>query len=228
MHNGMLQMGRGSDAEKMSKSLGNVVSLGEAIGRVGGQALRYYYIAAHYGTDIVFSETELEQSQRALERLRIGLHAVDRMVERPTRSGGEDLADLEGARRGAEIEFHEAMDDDFSTPRALAALHGLVGAINRAGAGASASFTPSETGKTRLASAKDTLVRLCEVVGIGLAERRVERGLEAQLIQALIDVRQRARQANQFAIADAVRARLAELGIVLEDRPEGTGWRMRR
>ena len=228
MHNGMLQMGRSGDAEKMSKSLGNVVPLREAIGRVGGQALRYYYIAAHYGTDIVFSDTELEQSQRALERLRIGLHAVDRMVERPTRSGGEDLADLEGARRGAEIEFHEAMDDDFSTPRALAALHGLVGAINRAGAGASASFTPSETGKTRLASAKDTLVRLCEVVGISLVERRVERGLEAQLIQALIDVRQRARQANQFAIADGVRARLAELGIVLEDRPEGTGWRIRR
>ena len=228
MHNGMLLMGRGSEADKMSKSLGNVISLREAIGRVGGPALRYYCIAAHYGSDIVFSEVELEQSQRALERLRIGMHTVDRLVERPTKAGGEDLADLEGSRRGAEMEFHEAMDDDFSTPRALAALHGLVGAINRAGAGASASFTPSETGQTRLASARDTLLRLCEVLGVSLAERRVERGLEAQLIQLLIDVRERARQAGQFGIADAVRARLAELGIALEDHPDGTTWRVRR
>ncbi len=228
MHNGMLQMGRGGEAEKMSKSLGNVVSLREAISRVGGAALRYYYSAAHYATDIVFSETELEQSQRALERLRIGLHTMERLVERPARPGGEELTDLDGFRQDAESEFHDAMDDDFSTPRALAALHGLVGAINRAGAGASATFTPSETGKARLTSAKDTLIRLCEVLGIGLVERRVEQGLAAQLIQLLIELRQQARQAGQYALGDAVRSRLAELGIVLEDHPDGTTWRVRR
>jgi cysteinyl-tRNA synthetase len=135
---------------------------------------------------------------------------------------------VEGARHGAEIEFHEALDDDFSTPRALASLHGLVGAINRAGAGASATFAPSEAGKTRLASARETLVRLCDVLGISLVERRVERGLEAHLIQALIEVRQQARKAGQYAIADGVRARLAALGIVLEDQPEGTSWRAKR
>ncbi len=228
MHNGMVQMGRGGEAEKMSKSLGNVVSLRDAIGRAGGAALRYYYIAAHYGTDIAFSEVELEQSARALERMRIGLHTIDRMLERPARPQGENLDDLEGARLGAEAEFHEAMDDDFSTPRAMAALHGLVGAVNRAGAAAGATFTPSQTGQGRLAAAREALVRLCEVLGIGLIERRMERGLEAHLIDILIEVRQQAREAGQFEIADAVRGRLAALGIVLEDHPDGTSWRVKR
>jgi len=195
---------------------------------VGGAALRYYCIAAHYGTDIVFSETELEQSQRALERLRIGLHTIDRLLERPTKAGGEDVYDLEGARLGTEGEFHDAMDDDFGTPRALAAVHGLVGAVNRAGAAAGATFSPSEAGRARLAAAREVLIRLCEVLGISLIERRVERGLEAHLIDILIEVRQRARQAGQFEIADAVRNRLAALGIVLEDHPDGTTWRVKR
>ncbi len=228
MHNGMLQMGRGGDAEKMSKSLGNVISLGEAIGRVGGAALRYYYIAAHYATDIVFSEVELEQSQRALERLRIGLHTIDRLLDRAAKRTGEDLDDLEGARQGAEAEFHEALDDDFSTPRALAALHGLVGAVNRAGAGAGATFAPSEVGQARLDAARDVLVRLSDVLGIALVERQAERGLDARLIEILIEVRQQARQVGQFGLADSVRERLGDLGIALEDHPEGTTWRVRR
>ncbi len=228
MHNGMLQMGRGGQAEKMSKSLGNVLSLDEAIGRVGGPALRYYYIAAHYSTDIVFSDSELEQSERALERLRIGLHTIDRMLDRPAKPQGEGLDDIEGARQGAEAEFHEAMDDDFSTPRALAALHGLVGAVNRAGAGAGATFTPSEVGQRRLTAAREVLVRLCDVLGLALVERRVERGLEAHLIDLLIEVRQRARQRGQFEIADSVRNGLADVGIVLEDHPDGTTWRVKR
>jgi cysteinyl-tRNA synthetase len=228
MHNGMLQMGRGRESEKMSKSLGNVVPLRDAIDRVGGPALRYYYIAAHYATDIVFSEVELEQSQRALERLRIGLHTINRLLDRPAKASGDNLDDLEGARRGAEAEFHEAMDDDFSTPRALAALHGLVGAVNRAGAGAGATFAPSEAGQERLGAARGVLAGLCDVLGIGLIERRVERGLEAHLIDILLEVRQRAREARQFEIADVVRTRLGELGIVLEDHPDGTTWRVKR
>jgi cysteinyl-tRNA synthetase len=225
MHNGMLQMGKAGEAEKMSKSLGNVVSLHDAINRVGGAALRYYYVAAHYGSDIVFSEVELEQSQRALERLRIGLHTVDRLLERPVKPGGDDLSELEGARLGAEAEFHEAMDDDFSTPRALAALHGLVGAINRAGAGAGATFAPSEAGKERLAAARKVLADLAGVLGLNLDERPAQQGLEAQLIQVLIEIRQLAREQKQFALGDAVRDKLTALGLILEDHPGGTSWR---
>ena len=229
MHNGMLNIARGSDeTEKMSKSLSNVIGLRETIGRVGGPALRYFYIAAHYRSDIPFSEEALEQAGSALERLRIARQTMDRLMERPTRASGGDLLDLAEARSTAEGEFHEAMDDDFSTPRALAALHGLVGAVNRAGAGAGVTFAPTELGLANLAAARETLVSLAEVLGLSLAETKAEKGLEGELIELLVEVRQKAREAGQYAIGDAVRARLAELGIVLEDHPEGTRWRRRR
>jgi len=229
MHNGMVNIARGSDeTEKMSKSLGNVIGLRETMGRVGGPALRYFYIAAHYRSDIPFSEEALEQARSALERLRIARQTMDRLMERPTKASGGDLLDLAGARSTAEGEFHEAMDDDFSTPRALAALHGLVGAVNRAGAGAGVTFAPTELGLANLAAARETLVSLAEVLGLSLAETKAEKGLEGELIELLVEVRQKAREAGQYAIGDAVRARLAELGIVLEDHPEGTSWRRRR
>ncbi len=230
MHNGMLNIARSEadEEEKMSKSLGNVISLRETLMRVGGPALRYFCIAAHYRSDIPFGDEELEMAGSALERLRIGRQTLDRLLEREAKPGGVQLEDLEEARRIAETEFHEAMDDDFSTPRALAALHGLVGAVNRAGAGASASFAPTEQGKARLGEARETLVALAEVLGLSLAEARLARGLEFELVQLLVEVRQKAREAGQYAIGDEVRRRLADLGIVLEDRPEGTTWRVKR
>jgi cysteinyl-tRNA synthetase len=230
MHNGMIIMGRGEGAEgdgvqKMSKSLGNVVGLRETLERIGGPALRYYYIAASYGSDIPFTEEALDQAQSALERLRIGRQTIDRLLSRPAKNAGPDLRELEQARRSAETDFHEAMDDDFSTPRALAALHGLVGAVNRLGADASASFAASDEGSARLATARDTLVGLGKVLGLSLAEGQADRDLENELIRLLVDLRHEARQAGQYAIGDVVRTRLAELGIVLEDRPDGTTWR---
>jgi cysteinyl-tRNA synthetase len=228
MHNGMTNVARGdSDEEKMSKSLGNVIGLRETIGRVGGPALRYYYIAAHYRSDIPSDDEALEQAGSALERLRIARQTMDRLLERPARDGGDDLLELAGAAEAAEAEFHEAMDDDFSTPRALAALHGLVGAVNRAGAGASATFTPSEQGRARLVASREALVGLAALVGLSLEEGRVARGLTTELVQLLVELRQMARETGQYGIADAVRSRLAELGIVLEDRPEGTTWRLK-
>jgi cysteinyl-tRNA synthetase len=148
-------------------------------------------------------------------------------MSRSTKASGPDLADLEEARRSAEEEFHEAMDDDFSTPRALAALHGLVGAVNRLGAEASASFASSEKGRARLAGARDTLVGLAAILGLILDERRAGRGLTAELIELLVELRQKAREAGQYESAGAGRSRLGELGIVLEDRVDGTTWRLK-
>ena len=229
MHHGMVSIARGEsdDEEKMSKSLGNVVGLREVLDRAGGTVLRYFYIAAHYRSDIPFTETALEQAQGAMERLRIGRQTIDRLLGRGPKTGGLNLAELGEARQVAEAEFHDAMDDDFSTARALAALHGLVGAANRLGAEASASFAASERGRARLAAARDTLVGLAGTLGLSLAEEKVERGLATELIQLLVEMREKAREAGEYGIADEVRLRLGELGIVLEDRPGGTSWRLR-
>ena len=229
MHNGMMNVARGDgeDEEKMAKSLGNVVGLREMLGRVGGPALRYLYIAAHYRSDLLYIEGSVEQARGALDRLQIGRQTTERLMGKTTKTRGSDLAELEDARRVAEEEFHDAMDDDFSTPRALAALHGLVGAVNRLGAEASASFAPSEEGRARLSAAGDTLVGLAGVLGLSLEEASMPRGLTADLIQLLVELRQKAREAGQYEIADEVRSRLAGLGIVLEDRQGETTWRLR-
>jgi len=229
MHNGMVQMQASGprETDKMSKSLGNVVTLQGALGRVEGPALRYYCIAAHYASDIVFREVELEQAERALERLRIGLQTIDRLMAAPIKANGEELLELREAKARTEGDFEEAMDDDFSTPRALASLHGLVGAVNVLGARAGVSFAPSELGRQALSEAREALVRLSGALGLSLEPPLVDKGLTTDLIELLIDVRQRARQLGQYDLADGVRARLAELGILLEDRPQGTTWRRR-
>ena len=228
MHNGMLNIAPtgGDDQEKMSKSLGNVVGLREVLDRVGGATLRYYCTAAHYRSDLPFSETTLEQAENALDRLRIGRHTLDRLLSFKTRSGGDDLGALEQAAVRAGEGFEEAMDDDFSTPRALAALHGLVGEVNRFGAGAGANFAPSERGREALQKARAALVDKARMLALDLEEVAAEHDdLAADLMEVLIEVRRRAREAGHYDLADQVRARLAELGIALEDRPEGTTWR---
>ena len=230
MHNGMLNMVRSDDpeqSEKMSKSLGNVVGMREVLEQVGGPTLRYCFIAAHYASDIPFNDAALEQAERALERLRIGKHTLDRLAAAPSRPGGAEVVELEEAAARAQADFEEAMDDDFSTPRALAALHGLVGVVNRAGANAGANFASSESGRKRLAAARDLLTRLAGTLGLNLEEKAVEGGLAADLVEALIEVRRKAREMGQYAIADEVRTQLTALGIVLEDRPDGTTWRRR-
>jgi cysteinyl-tRNA synthetase len=230
MHNGTLNMARDDSAEgeKMSKSLGNVVPLREALDRIGGPALRYFCIAAHYRSDVPYGDRALQQAESALERLQIGVQNIDRLLGGPTREAGAGMAELEEARASAESQFYEAMDDDFGTSRALAALHGVVGAVNRAGAGASATFAPSEEGRARLIAARQTLVGLAGVLGLSLEEAKGEAGLTARLVEILAAVRQKARESGQYEIADEIRTRLAELGVALEDRAEGTTWRMRR
>ena len=226
MHNGMINVVRdeaSGDPEKMAKSIGNVRGLRETINRVGGPALRYYCVAAHYRSDMPFSDSALEQAAAALERLRIGKQTLDRLIQnaadKPT---GSDLDELQDIAARAYADFEEAMDDDFSTPRALAALHGLVTSANRLGASAGAGFSVSERGRQALLLARDALLSLASVLGLALDTEPTAHGLAEDLIRLLIDLRQQARGAGQYGLADMIRARLAELGIVLEDRPEGT------
>jgi len=229
MHNGMMNVVRdeaGGDTEKMAKSLGNVTGLRETINRVGGPALRYYCVAAHYRSDIPFSDSALEQAAAALERLRIGKQTLDRLIQHVgDKPAGSDLDELQDTAARARADFEETMDDDFSTPRALAALHGLVSSINRLGASAGAGFSVSERGRQALLLARSALLTLTSVLGLALEAEPIAHGLAEDLIRLLIDLRQQARAAGQYALADTVRARLAQLGIVLEDRPEGTAWR---
>ncbi len=199
LHNGMLRLG----AEKMSKSLGNIISLPEALEFYDPQALRLFFLSSHYRSPLFYSEENVRAQERAIQRLRQAVNASS--------ADGPQLDDAQFRER-----FTEAMDDDLNTPRALAALFDLAREINRG----------RERGAD-VTGAQDTLQELAGVLGLKLGEQESDTGAEAApFIQTLVDVRTELRSARQFQLADSIRDRLTELGVTLEDNPDGTTWRI--
>jgi cysteinyl-tRNA synthetase len=198
VHNGWMTM----DEEKMSKSLGNIITIREAIDTYGADGLRLFVLTAHYRAPLKYSEEGLESGKRAAERLRLAANAI---------GGGGPPADIppdEYCER-----FVSAMDDDLNTPAALAVLFDLAREINRA----------RDEGRD-VEEAQATLRELGGILGLTLQEREVSQGADA-LIDLLVELRNDLRAAKQFELGDKVRDRLAELGITLEDVADGTRWR---
>ena len=200
LHNGMLRLG----VEKMSKSLGNIISLPEALDRFDPQALRLFFLSSHYRSPLFYSEEVVRSQERALQRLR-GALRVD--------SG--DGPEVEPGSFHAR--FVEAMDDDLNTPRALAALFDLAREINR-GRERGANVSP----------AQDTLLDLAAILGLDLSVSTDDAEASAgPFIQLLVDLRSDLRADRQFDQADRIRDELADLGVTLEDTPAGTEWTLR-
>ena len=199
MHNGMLRLGE----DKMSKSIGNIVTVGEALSSYSPDALRLFFLSSHYRAPLLYTEANVAGQERALERLK---NAV-----RPA-SAASVGSTIDASP--AKAQFVEAMDDDFNTPRALAAMFDLAREINRG----------KDEGADVL-SAQDTLRELSGVLGISLDETAETSGA-GPFVQMLVNVRTELRAARQFDIADSIRDRLSELGVTIEDTPEGTEWRI--
>ncbi len=203
LHNGWLQMG----GEKMSKSLGNIVSIREGVERYGADGLRAFVLGSHYRTPLTYSEEIIEGAVRGVERLVGAAHAEG------AEGAGTDI-DAEPHRAS----FLAAMDDDLNTPRALAALHELARDINRGRAEGQG-----------IAAAQGVLRELAGVLGLRLEPRGLNEAMAAApFIELLMRLRGELRAAKQYALADLVRDGLAELGIELRDGAEGTGWVARR
>ena len=201
LHNGMLRLG----TEKMSKSLGNIISLPEALALYEPQALRLFFLSSHYRSPLFYSEEVVRNQERALRRLRQAMRAESAPAGAPL--------DASAHRQ----RFIEAMDDDMNTPRALAALFDLAREINRA---------RDEGGD--ISSAQTDLAALAAALGLELREE-ADAGSDisaAPFIDLLVSARADLRAARQFAHADRIRDGLAQLGVTLEDAPGGTEWRM--
>ena len=216
------------DGVKMGKSLGNAIYLKEMFRRYRPMTLRFFILSSHYRSPTDFSQEALDAADRGLERLYGAVSLVrERLAGAP--EGGLDAgwaARLEEYR----ARFVAAMDDDFSTPQAIAVLFDLSREVN-------ALLNPGQPGGAREVSrgtleAIEALYRELggDVLGLVPADlgRQVGGELVDRLLRLLIDLRQEARQARDWARADAIRHRLAELGVVLEDGPEGTRWRLSR
>ena len=214
VHNGMVRMG----TEKMSKSVGNVVSLEEAVEDWGTGALRLWYLSAQHRTPLTFDTERLRDATKVHERFTTFLRSA-------RRAAGEVAPDPQAAARHVAA-FRAAMDDDLNAPLAVAALHELVGDGNERLPKAEAG---QEQARAEVAGLADALVELGDdVLGLSLRSALADAaGLERQLsvlVDQLLDQRQAARAQKDFATSDAIRDQLAAAGVVVEDRPEGPRW----
>jgi len=218
MHNGMVTIGR----EKMSKSLGNFMTIREAVGRFGGEALRLFVLGTHYRSPLDFADDRLDESKRALDRLYEALARVDAALP-----GKGELARVERKKEILE-DFQAGMDDDFNTARAVATLFETIRELNR--------HIDAATWSEALAC-REALVEIGGVLGIGtrdpgdvlagakqagLAEGRISE----EEIERLIVERVEARSAKDFKRADSIRDELKSKGVILKDSPQGTTWEM--
>ncbi|MCH7484238.1 MAG: cysteine--tRNA ligase [Chloroflexi bacterium] len=200
VHNGWLTL----DEEKMSKSLGNIITIREGLERYGSDGIRIFVMTAHYRAPLAYSEEAMEAGKRAAERLHLAASVP----------GGEGpAADIPGDEYRER--FGASMDDDLNTAGALACLFDLAREINRA----------RDEGRA-VDEAQATLRELAGVLGLTLRERETARGADA-FIDLLVELRNDLRSEKQFALSDKVRDRLLELGITLEDVQSGTRWRRR-
>ena len=201
LHNGLIRLGE----DKMSKSLGNIVSVKEALDKFTPDALRLFFLSSHYRSPLVYSDQNVTSQERAAERLRNAI--------RPATTTGRGVVDPQPYRQ----RFIDSMDDDLNTPRALATLFDLARDVNRS----------REEGRA-VAEDQEVLRELAGVLGLRLEEPD-ERSLGdiAPFIELLVETRSELRAAKQYASADRIRVRLADLGVTLEDTSQGTQWKYR-
>jgi cysteinyl-tRNA synthetase len=209
IHNGMLQLG----GEKMSKSLGNLVSINEFLTKRDGDVMRMIVLTGSYRAPLNFNEEAQDAAERALERLKSALRpALPNAKGIPAGSASELTSQAESSQQA----FVDTMDDDFNTAGALAPIYELVKAIN----------TARDAGATdeQLAPAQATLREITGVFGLRL-EEKTGSGDADKFIDLLVEVRSEARAQKLWAFSDMVRDRLKELGVTIEDSKEGTSWR---
>jgi len=215
LHNGLLQFGE----DKMSKSLGNLITIREALEKYSADAIRLFVLSSHYRSPLTYSEEALAAAEGGADRLL-------RVISRDNPTGGEGKAlDAEPYRK----QFIEAMDDDFNTPQALGVLFDLARKINEAG---DAGISIDKAQSVLVSLAREVLgLKLPRIIYLSATVRgtatvrgklTVIPSTVNERVNRLIEERMKCRKEEKWQRADEIRAKLAELGVVLEDTPEGT------
>ena len=208
IHNGMLQL----SGEKMSKSIGNLVTIEEFLSKHTADTLRFMVINSGYRGPLTFNDEVIGQADRALERLASGLKPAQTDASGLSSSQLEALnSQTEKTRAG----FTECMNDDFNTSGAMGNLFDLIRVINQARADGATN--------DQLKTSQDLIKELTSVLGLSLFEKTG--ALQAEpFIELLLEVRATAREQKLWALSDQIRDRLAELGVQVEDAKGGSAW----
>jgi cysteinyl-tRNA synthetase len=209
------------NGEKMSKSLGNFVTLKDALQKYRPEVIRTFVFQAHYSNPIDYSDEALLGAQKGWDRLMSAVRLTrEKLRNAPDGDAGKTFQSVLDEHRQR---FLEAMDDDFNAPAALATLQDLTGEVNRL-------LNSSEAvGKTTLQAIEKTYLELGrQVLGIIPATEvaSTNKQREDGLIRLLIALRKQARDEKQYARSDQIRDQLKALGVTLEDRPDGTTYRI--
>jgi cysteinyl-tRNA synthetase len=223
MHNAFLTINQ----QKMSKSLGNFFTVREILEHFSGEVVRFYLLGTHYRSPLDFDDENLAMAQKGLERLQTSIRLANEALARKT----SDTLDLEkdqklkGAAEEARVNFETAMDDDFNSALAYASLFELGKIIN-------AHVQNHNYFSAGLAYAQNTLLKLAQVIGFDLEHpaQSANAGDETlgQVMEVLMEVRAKARQKKDWEMSDLIRDKLKDIGVVIEDTPQGARWTFKR
>lgn len=215
MHNGFITINQ----EKMSKSKGNFFMLRDILERFDPQVVRFYLLSVQYRSPLDFDDEKIEVAGRGLERLKNASEAVAKAMKLAGAHEDDDAAELRAKAEKAEADFRAAMNDDFNTALAIAALFELAKDIN-------IYLKKDQFDAKTLEMAQKVLTDLANVLGIELeASTGADDDLADKLMDIIIAIRKDARANKDFQTADRIRDGLAEIGVILEDSKAGTTWK---
>jgi len=198
------------NGKKMSKSLGNYVTARELIDEHGGLVVRMGLVSGQYRSAVDWNPQVIENAKNNVEKIRNSLTGIEHS------SGGNEET-LEEAIKTVRNDFEESMDDDFNTPKALAAIYEFIKKINGS----------LNNKKELLFKARDTLLELLDIFGLDFTKK--EKGADIkfnELMDLVINMREKARKEKNYVISDEIRDKLRDVGIQLEDAPDGPRWKI--
>jgi cysteinyl-tRNA synthetase len=219
LHTGFLKI----NGEKMAKSLGNYITVRDALKKYDAEAIRLFVLSTHYRNEIDFTDKKLKSAETSLNRLYSTFDALEDAKKDSVKREPNEAEQLFGENvKKLRSEFVAAMDEDFNTPKALAALFEMSKEINR--------FLDEhkQVSAKILEKTCDDFSELGKALGLFQKEKTREIGVQLadDLVRLLFDLREELRKKGEYVLSDEIRAKLKELGLVIEDTPEGPKWKL--
>lgn len=206
MHTGFLNV----SGEKMSKSLGNFITIKELLKEYDPQVFRYFVLSTHYRSPIDFSDEALMQSQNSLKRIHKVMETVDELLESDITDENENDEKYLKLLENTKEKFLNAMDNDFNTPIALSTLFNLIRDINKG-------INEEKISKQVFKEIKDLLKEFGDILGLTFSVESIKSNSD-ELVNILVDVREKLREKKDYELSDEIRSRLRDAGINLEDK----------
>ena len=206
MHTGFLNV----SGEKMSKSLGNFITITELLKEYDPQVFRFFVLSTHYRSPIDFSDDALQQSQNSLKRIHKLMETIDELLDSPIDEENENDKECKIKLENTKKEFLDAMDNDFNTPIALSALFNFIRDMNKG-------ISEEIISKNMLKDIKEFFNEFGNILGLTFSVKSSQENSTGDLVEILVDVREKLRLRKDYELSDEVRSRLRDIGINLED-----------